>query len=294
MNIVCIQSGLGNQLFQYAFYRSLCQRQPDTYMDISQYAYRPSHNGYELERLFDISAGYATTAMREELVDISKDFFSTLRRGLGIVRHTTGHLREEPQGELVRFDPSVWEEDNCYFKGYWQSEKYFCDIEDMLRKELRFRQPLTRKEDLLLWEQTGRTESVSVHIRRGDYLKKRRRDDYDVCTPLYYQRAVEYILNTLDNPVFYIFSDEIEWVRQNMPFPSSAVFVEGHSGNDAWQDMFLMSHCKHHIIANSSFSWWGAWLNPEKDKMVLAPDRWFRHRRRPDILPACWKTIETE
>lgn len=294
MNIVCIQSGLGNQMFQYAFFRALQQHRGDAYMDISQYAYRPSHNGYELEKLFYIQPQYATAEQRNQLVDVSKDFFSVCRRALGFTHTGTGHLREEPQGTIVRYDPTVWEENNCYFRGYWQSPKYFAAIEHLLREEFRFRLPLTSEADLHTLQLIEQTHSVSVHIRRGDYLKKRRKEDYEVCTPTYYQRAIKQMQKQAGNVRFFIFSDEIEWAEANIPFPADTVFVKGHSGEDAWKDMLLMSRCRHHIIANSSFSWWGAWLNPDPQKIVLAPDCWFRYRQRPDILPDTWQTIATE
>ena len=291
MNIVQINSGLGNQLFQYAFSRALQQQQPDTLLDISQYQYRPVHNGYELERLFCIHARYASAAQRDQLADISKDTLSVIRRALFGQKKCSGQYVVEPMDNPV-YNEQYLSLDNCYFKGYWQTEKYFKPIEELLRHELQFKLCLTAREDLQLREQLEHSESVAIHVRLGDYTKKRRIDDYCVCTQTYYNNAVNLLRQSVKNPIFYVFSDDVEQVKQTMIMPENVVYVEGHSGQDAWKDMYLMSRAKHNIIANSTFSWWGAWLNQHKGKKVVAPTIWFRHRQRRDIIAEGWSTVE--
>lgn len=292
MNIVQIHSGLGNQMFQYAFYLALKHRRPDTKIDTSVYQHRPSHNGYELERIFTIHPDHATTAERDQLADVSKDLWSVIRRVLGWRRHTTGHVVLEPD-PAKGWCPEMLHVENSYLQGYWQSEHYFEEVADQVRQAFHFRLPLPPADEALA-QQIQSTRSVSVHVRRGDYLKKRRIEDYNVCSENYYRRAIEAIQAQVKQPVFYVFSDDPDWCKAQAFFPSDTIFVSGHEGPDAYLDMQLMSLCRHHIIANSSFSWWGAWLGQAKDSLTIAPNTWFRNRPRPDILPSNWMTIDVD
>lgn len=290
MNIVRIRAGLGNQMFQYAFYLALKQRRPETKIDTSVYRYRPSHNGYELERIFDIHPDHATIAERNQMVDVGKDLLSEIRRAIGWKRHTTGLLVKEP-------DPSngwysdVLQAENSYLQGFWQSERYFADVKDQVRKDFQFALPLSPSDDALAQDILSHN-SVSVHIRRGDYLKKRRVEECNICTENYYRRAVDYIIQHIPAPVFYVFSDEPAWGQAQDFFPKNTVFVSGHTGQQAYIDMQLMSLCRHHIIANSSFSWWGAWLGEYEQTLTLAPNKWLKSKPYPDILPPQWITID--
>ena len=292
MNIVQIHSGLGNQMFQYAFYAALKQHMPDTKIDASVYRHRPSHNGYELERIFAIRPDHALSAERRQMADIDKDLFSVLRRALGWRRHTTGIVLTEPD-PAEGWRPQLLHAENSYLTGYWQTEKYFTDIADRIRSDFQFRLPLP-KADKELAQEIQSANSVSVHIRRGDYLKERRKADYNVCTETYYRCSIKYMQDHVKQPVFYVFSDEPEWGEMQDFFPQDTVFVSGHCCKDAYIDMQLMSLCKHHIIANSSFSWWGAWLGEKENTIVAAPRIWFRYRPRPDILPARWIAIDVD
>ena len=286
MNIVQIHSGLGNQMFQYAFLLALRERHPDTKADISYYRHRHSHNGFELDRVFGIQETYATPQECHRLADVSKAFWPDLRRKLGFVQQREGTVINEPDpANGISLD--VLDNDNGYFIGYWQSERYFADIADKVRNAFTFRLPLTISADAKRTQITS-CNSVSIHIRRTDYLKSRRIDDYNVCTADYYERAIAYMQARVPGCRFFIFSDDYDWVKSNMEFPVGTVFVHGFTGLNAWQDLYLMSLCRHNIIANSSFSWWAAWLNNNPDKIVIAPTQWFRHRPRPDIVPEQW------
>lgn len=292
MNIVQIHSGLGNQMFQYAFYLALKDKHPDTKIDSSIYRHRPSHNGYELERIFQVQADQASIDERNAMADVGKDWWSVLRHAIGWKRKTTGQLITEPD-PAEGWRKELLDIDNAYLQGYWQTEKYFAQVQDQVRKSFQFRLPLSQ-EDSQLAQEIQQHNSVSVHIRRGDYLKDRRRADYEVCTADYYQRAIAYIQQKVEAPVFYVFSDEPEWGKASGLFPEGSVFISGHQGNNAYIDMQLMSQCKHHIIANSSFSWWGAWLGSGEERITVAPKTWFRHRKRPDIIPDKWIKIDAE
>ena len=129
---------------------------------------------------------------------------------------------------------------------------------------------------------------VSVHIRRGDYLNNVGR--FGLCELSYYREAIKYIKSIVDNPKFVFFSDDMAWAKDNID-NDEAVFVSWNQGKDSWQDMYLMSHCQHNIVANSSFSWWGAWLNGNPHKVVVAPKKWFMYSPNYDIIPDNWITI---
>ncbi len=291
MNIVQIHSGLGNQMFQYAFFLALRSVNPDCKLDVSNYRYRPSHNGYELQRVFGIAAPCATQAECDRLADVSKAFWPYIRRKLGIKRRTTGRLITEPN-PAAGWCPEMLLYDNCYFLGYWQTERYFANIQGDVREAFQFCQPFSEQERLLA-EQITDCNSVSVHIRQGDYLKPRRAADYNICTEAYYRKAIAYIRQNEQAARFFVFSDDPQIAQTFHCFPEDTIFVNAFRAEEAWRDMRLMSLCKHNIVANSSFSWWGGWLNANPDKRVIAPKIWFRSRPRPDIVPESWTRIET-
>ena len=292
MNIVQIHSGLGNQMFQYAFYLALKQNRPDTKIDTSVYRHRPSHNGYELERIFDLHPNHATVEERNRLADVGKEWYAVLRRALSWTRRTEGQLVTEPD-PANGWSPALLQAENSYLQGYWQSERYFESVAEQVRRDFQFRLPLSAADEALAQEIQSH-HSVSVHIRRGDYLKERRRADYEVCTATYYRRAIAYIQAHVPEPVFYVFSDDPSWGKEQGLFPQGTRFIDGHNGQQAYIDMQLMSLCRHHIIANSSFSWWGAWLGQTADTIVVAPRPWFHLRPRPDILPFQWTPIDAD
>lgn len=287
MNIVRINCGLGNQMFQYAFYRMLKQIDKDTKMDISEFKYRKHHNGYELEDIFNITPSYATKKECDQLADVSKRLWDEIRRDLfKITKKTTGNLiNESDYGSY--FHSSFLQKKNTYFIGYWQTWKYFHPISDIIREEFSFKKELD-KENLVFKEKIRNTNSVSIHIRRGDYIKKSRLDNFgSICTLDYYKQAIEQIYSTAKDPHFFIFSDDIEWAKENIKLPNTN-YININKGKDSYKDMQLISLCKHNIIANSSFSWWGAWLNSNSEKIVLTPDIWFRDVDMPDIIPNDW------
>jgi hypothetical protein len=158
-----------------------------------------------------------------------------------------------------------------YFEGYFQGEKYFADCTEEIRKEFQFKERL----------QIPDGNTVAIHIRRGDYVKLA--DIHLVCTPAYYENAIAYIQSKIENPVFYVFSDDLKWVRQNINIPRDSVFMNYNPSLPSSHDMQLMSLCKHQIISNSSYSWWAAWLNRNPGKIVVAPDKWFADGRDTDI-----------
>lgn len=301
MKIVRMSGGLGNQLFQYAFARALQEStEDDVFLDLSTYNYEVAHNGFELDRLFQVC--YRAAAERDivRLGTRPKGIFSQLRR-----KYLT--KRSHYIDRVFRYDPGVFLlEGDRYFEGWWQTEKYFAPFATKIRKELHFiGDPGTNNEELIrrflhpVGEKSGLVP-VSLHVRRGDALQN---PDTFVCTELYYRNALNYIRNRV-KPHFLVFSDDIEWCQAHLALECDEVtFVDWNRSGESWRDMWLMSQCPVHIIANSTFSWWGAWLDSTNDKLVLAPERWSLARPKPfayyrytfdDVVPEGWIRIPIE
>ena len=254
-----ILNGLGNQMFQYAFALALRGRGHKVKLDISYYDYYANnfdfkiHNGYELDRVFGLD---------EKPVN---------KMGLHIQWLRLLNITRPPF--LFKFDSKRYDENYLahppkYLRGYWEDERYFKDIEEDVRKAFRF-QGIDEKNQALAEEMRSR-DSVSLHIRRGDFEATYR----VLLGEVFYKKAVDYIKSKVENPFFYIFSDDAEVAGSIADSLGIEYKLLSHNrGMDSYKDMFLMSQCKHNIIANSTFSWWGAWLNDNKRKIVIAPDK---------------------
>lgn len=181
---------------------------------------------------------------------------------------------------------------NAYLAGYWQSEKYFSDASETIRADFTFRQPLS-EQNAEMAERIGQGMSVSLHVRRGDYASNPKTNTaHGLCSLEYYRAAVLHMAEHIERPEFFVFSDDIAWVKANLEIDFPCWYVDHNQGTESYNDMRLMSLCRHHIIANSSFSWWGAWLNRDPDKIVVAPRRWFANgKRSEDLLPASWVSL---
>lgn len=285
MNIVWIDGGLGNQMFQYALALKLESLGKQVKIDVTKYADHHVHNDFELDKVFGMDCNYAS---EEEI------------RRLGYVKanHWTEFLRKTPfrkktvyNHETYDFDDSVFQMDNRYLEGYWQSEKYFSDIREKLFGIYRF-PPFSTEEQEAWAERIGKTLSVGVHIRRGDYLNYSYLQN--ICTPDYYKNAMAFFRERFPGSVeFYIFTNDFPWAEEHFG-GMDCHFVKGNTGADSFRDMQLMSLCRHNIVANSSFSWWGAWLNRNPDKIVIAPERWINGPmdQQVDIIPDTWKKIK--
>jgi len=180
---------------------------------------------------------------------------------------------------------------NCFLSGYWQSERYFQNIQSVIREEFRFK-PLTDPKNIEWLNKIENENSVSLHIRRADFVNNKYHDIHGTCSVDYYKKAARYIADKVKRPVFFVFSDSIDWVRKNLILPFPCEYISGNSGEQSYIDMQLISLCKHNIIANSSFSWWGAWLNQNPEKIVIAPMQWFVSKKLNeqtiDLIPETW------
>jgi hypothetical protein len=313
MKIVKVSGGLGNQLFQYAFARALEERSGDeVFLDLSTYGYANAHNGFELDRLFAVRYRAATEVDIERLATRPRGRISQLRR-----KYFTkpGHHIDR----IFRYDPSVFDlQGDRYFEGWWQTERYFRPIAALLRDELRFiadpgernlalaagltvpGAALPGSDPMAVAAAGSDPTPVSLHVRRGDALKN---PDTWVCTDAYYRRALDLIRARM-TPRFLVFSDDLPWCREHLGLSQDeATFVDWNRGADSWRDLWLMSRCKAHIVANSTFSWWGAWLDPDPAALVLAPERWSLARPRPfayyqytfdEVVPESWIRIPVE
>lgn len=291
MNIVNVIGGIGNQLFQYAFYFGLKKRTEGNaklaILDFSDYAL---HQGYELEKAFSLNEDYCSQAEKEQIYQYKKNFINRWLRDFRCIDKLG--FTEKKVERLTYIDiPKKYESKNLFYKGYWQSYKYFSDVESTLRDKLQF-VPFTDEKNIRFIEQISGQETVSLHVRRGDYNSHANLGG--ICDLVYYQNAIKVALEKLTNPLFIIFSDDIDWCKKSLAL-ENARYVDWNTGDSSFRDMHLMSVCNHNIIANSTFSWWGAWLNSNPNKMVIAPDMWMRNKSSTkDLIPSTWVSIPTQ
>lgn len=273
ISIVHFSGGLGNQMFIFSFTLSLREKYPFSKISIDIKDCTKTHNGFELPIVFNIG--------KEFRIDQNKVI------NLFLNRHTKKrifHWFNEKNAFI--YDEKIMEK-YCLFSaynGFWQSEKYFTNIENKIRRTFKFNHESLNYMSYNLLKTVSTQDSVSVHIRRGDYLGI---ENTKVVTTTYYLNAINYVKSKIASPSFYFFSDDIEWVKSNFSL-NNAIYVDWNIGKDSWQDMCLMSNCKHNIIANSTFSWWGAWLNENPGKIVIAPKKWMADLDESDIIPNVW------
>lgn len=282
MRLIKMTGGLGNQMFIYAFYLNMRRRFPNTRIDLSDMVHYNVHNGYEMHRVFQLPKEEFCINQKVKKV-IEFLFFKTILE------------RKQNLDTLEAFRRSyAWP--LVYFKGFYQSERYFSEKAEEVRAAFSFRPELASAKTRELAEQIkADTLAVSLHVRRGDYLKPKFWENAGcLCGVPYYRRAIAEIRRRTGEAHFYVFSDDPEWCRANLPLDETAVFVDWNKKADSWQDMMLMSLCRHNIICNSTFSWWGAWLNNNPGKTVLAPDRWFVSAPTPHINSPSWVTVPTD
>lgn len=297
MIIVKLTGGLGNQMFQYAAARRLAElREAVLKLDLTilqSIQLDRTPRAYELKYL-NISADVATP---QEIADITK--FDTSWRESILRRFNrmldVGKIRPQVIRERhFNFDPEVlYATDNSYLEGYWQSEKYFMDISDLLQNEFTFKFPLSGA-NLALAQEIEAVNSISLHVRRGDYVSNKVTvNKHGVCSLDYYRRCVASLIEKVADPHFYIFSDDPKWVRENISLPFQVTFVRNNGIDKGYEDLRLMSLCRHNIIANSTLSWWGAWLNLNPGKIVFAPQNWFADTSidTSDLIPEKWIKI---
>lgn len=271
---------LGNQMFQYAIARGLAHRHNTTVALDPRYAL--SRGDGVLTRVFDLPVEpdpKLPPTKQESLIGYA------LWRHLGLspkaVRET--ELRYYPEFE-------TWP-DPIYLRGYWQSEKYFAHIAPTIRQDYTF-PAFSNDQNAEMAARISEDLAISLHLRRGDYVAL---NAHGLCDAKYYNTALTRLLDGLTGePTVYVFSDEPEWAKANLPLPCNKVVVDFNGPDTDFEDMRLMSLCRHNIIANSSFSWWAAWLNTHAEKRVMAPSKWLNDPALQirDNIPESWEQIE--
>ena len=287
MIITRLSFGLGNNLFQYALGRRLAlERNTEFFIDFTGENY--NRRQYCLSYMSNFNM-ISSVAKKRDLVKLK-------------LLNRFSFLNPDYKNSIIKektntFDQSIINAPkNAYLRGYWQSEKYFKPIENIIRQDLKLKEPQDKKYQNLL-ERITRCNSVSVHVRRGDYLSPKNLSLLATCAPDYFLRAEEFISKKVTSAELFIFSDDTDWVKKNIPFRFPVTFISDSSltlaNKSDYLELMLMSACKHNIIANSTFSWWGAWLNNNPQKIVIAPQKWFTDPGvdDKDLVPPAWVKI---
>lgn len=291
MHIVEVTGGLGNQMFQYAFGKYIKHRVPDAVVkyDISYFGDQRAIRKYQLD-IFDIDPELA----KKSEIRKTRGYFQYDKKYLMEVEKRMPRLNPTRfvQEDLDKgFQPEVVQADGGYYSGYWQCEKYFSDFRDEILKAFSLKNRNLPEEYMRFYEKAQAENTVSVHVRLGDYLDKGNFAIYgNICTADYYRKAVTYLGERISNAKYYIFTNDESKVKELLP--ENIDFEIVHFENDVdYLDMIAMSKCSNNIIANSSFSWWGAWLNRNNEKQVICPTRWFNNHEVADQLCDGWIRI---
>lgn len=270
MIIVNLTGGLGNQMFQYAFGRAIATKNNTGLKLHFTNALFNTQRAYELD-VFNISATIATTKdlqkhgiMQNRVINRLLYLFDE-RYKIQFNKHIV------TQKYPYDYNPSHLSiKNNSYIQGYWTDERYFKEIENIIRKEFTPKKGLDERNQKIL-KQIQALTSVSIHVRRGDYVANKTNIPKFIGLN-YYVKSIKKIKSTVFDPVFFVFSDDISWCKNNLSqLLNKVYFIDQNKGKDSYKDMLLMSACKHNIIANSTFSWWGGWLNRNPSKIVLSP-----------------------
>jgi hypothetical protein len=297
MVIVEINSGLGNQMFQYAAGLALAEKlNTDLLLDISWYA---KSNQAQTPRNFELSIypivnNYADELAVSELIRPSSEgLLNKLKHRINLSKPI--HKKWAFVEPHFHFYPKFFDANKTvYLSGYWQSEKYFTRISEPIRKLYSLDIQKNEPSFSILEQIIASPNSVAIHVRRGDMVKNPQvAQVHGSCNLDYYARSMKHLESLIAKPEYFIFSDEPQWCQDNIRSSFPVHIVSGNEGAKSYLDIQLMRHCKHNIIANSSFSWWGAWLNANPNKLVFAPLNWFNGDKNDtkDLIPSSWMRL---
>jgi hypothetical protein len=304
--VVRLMGGLGNQLFQYALGRRLAHgNAARLYLDASGYGHPKKADPVLGVRVCGLSHFNIVGEILEGAIEAAargiplrrwrRKAGQSVRRLLDLGKpYFLRHEIIEPLEQRFRFDSRVRERSfsgTISVRGYWQSERYFSDIEGRLRAELTLqRAPTAQNADLA--QRIGGTNAVGVHVRHGDNANTVAAA-LGVLHRRYYDDAMGAIRGHVSNPVYFVFSDDVAWARELLGSGSAITYVDHNGPADSHEDLRLMSMCKHHILANSTFGWWGAWLGKKEGQVVYAPSRYYQNvdRPNPDLYPPDWRLL---
>jgi hypothetical protein len=299
MIIIKILGGLGNQMFQFAFFKCLKAKGKDVKLDISGFNNYTLHNGLELFKIFNIKEDdiLASDIDISPLKDSKKYFKIRKLRGKFLFKNNNQFISKTHfiENNYSEYNVNVFNFNNIYLEGYWQNNKYFRGIESEIRKTFSWWD--VSSDNTFCAAKMETENSVALHIRKLDQPKNAKELLYRLwlqivwrtCSKKYYLDAIKLIENKVDSPVFYVFTDNIPWVKKNIDLKPNYQIIDWNRGDKSNQDMYLMSKCKHNIISMSSFSWWSAWLNTNNEKIVIAPKKWaVRLEKDMGIIPSEW------
>jgi len=288
--LVRLYGGIGNQLFQYAAARRLAYKhKTDLKLDIT--AYRE----YKIRK-------YSLNVFNIKECIASPDEIERFRSVPKIIKIDGRYYMEKKKERVVvekhfHFDPEILElPDNVYLTGYWQSEKYFKDIEDIIRQEFSIKPPQTEKDKEIL-KLIKATQSVALCVRRGELVTNVAfYEAFGFCKLDYYHRCISYISRIIPSAHFFVFSDDFSWAKKYLPTDFPMTFVDHIESSRSHENLRLMSNCRHYIISNTTFGWWGAWLNRDRKKIVCVPKKWFKGFKgnTKDLFPAGWVKIRRD
>lgn len=269
MKIISFKGGLGNQIFQYAFYNYLKKNSKCKVFGFYKKTWLKDHNGLEIEKVFNVKL--PPSSIISDVLVLFVRFFRIFRKNTNLVS----------TDELLNLN-------SVYYDGYWQNKMFFLELENSIK----FKTFDLNEENRTLLNEIENSESISVHVRRGDYLDPKVKNTYgDICTISYYMKAIKLAESKFKYPKIFFFSDDIDWVKNNLVFDNSYCITH-NKGSESYLDMYLMSYCKVNIIANSSFSYWGAFLNLN-NPIVIYPSKWYNSTYPiPDIFKNDWIGIE--
>ena len=286
---VKLWGGLGNQMFQYAFGLYLAEKRNE-----KPYFFTDFNSKERLDiDYFKVSIDLLLQeTLKKNGYSFQNHFLYRAKRKL--IQKFPFWNQKIMVENISGFRPIISDKYSL-FDGYWQSYKYLQPIEQKLRTQFVSKKNLILNPEL--YSEIKKGNSVSLHIRRGDYLKGKNTEIYENIPLAYYQAAIDYFSKEIDNPQFYVFSNDLNWVKNNLKTTTEHTFFyvdNTDTENATLADLQLMASCKHHIIANSTFSWWGAWLNPSKEKKVIAPKNWYKGEINDltlDLIPSEWKRL---
>lgn len=291
MIAVNVNAGLANQMFHYAFGRGLMAKGVDVVFDLSNFHPRKEWS-FEAITLSDAFPNIDIPAMPEGHFKwvMNNTLKGKIMRRVSNMIGPEKYIMEESYGYIPDMEKRA--KGNCIYRGFWHSELYFKHCKEDIKKQFFF-VPFDEEKNVVISEKMKGENSVAIHLRKGkDYLQSDLMGK-GLCTAEYYMSAIEYIKSKVEKPTFYVFTDNPEWVKENLPpFEYTLVDWNNVSGNRSFRDMQLMTCVKHNIIGNSTYSWWGAWLNPNPSKIVIAPKKWFnpvsKFMARCDVVCDNW------
>jgi hypothetical protein len=306
MIIINFKGGLGNQLFQYAAGCALLLRQQEKNTSVNKDNYAENKDlssilklditGYGENNGIDTMRHYSLSPFNIKAEIATRKEIRKLKYPYGIISKGWRFFKAKVLRQFnTNFHQRIFDARGpLYLDGFFQTEKYFKDKEKEIRADLTLKNPLGQEAQKASARIQNAGNSVSLHVRRGDYVSDPKTNQrHGLCGPNYYSQALERMTSKIGKDItVFVFSDGIDWVKENMPIPFPAVYVSSSEIAD-YEELIIMSQCHHHIIANSSFSWWGAWLNPRPDKVIIAPSQWVRTTRfdLKDIVPSGWIRI---